>query len=81
MLLLSNEANLNAVFSNQGHGYDPQDGKPPVALELVKDDIQPGGDVSLKLVAEEGVTFKGFIVQVTSLQPLPFFTQKCCNSY
>ncbi len=38
-----------------------------MALELVKDDIQPGGDVSLKLVAEEGVTFKGFIVQVTSL--------------
>lgn len=49
---------------NQGHGYDPQEGKPPVTFELVKDDIQPGGDVSLKLVADEGVTFKGFIVQV-----------------
>lgn len=48
-----------------GHGFDPQDGDPPVVLEMAsQDDILPGGHIDLRLVSTEGSNFKGFIIQV-----------------
>jgi hypothetical protein len=44
-----------------GHGFDPQDGDPPVKLEMsAKDEVAPGGHVDVRLVAADpAVQFKG----------------------
>ena len=52
-----------------GHGFDPQDGDPPIKLELsTKGDILPGGHVDVKLVAPDSSNaFKGETSSITLL--------------
>ena len=50
-----------------GHGFDPQEGQPPVDLiiEPEMDVIAPGQKLTITLKATDG-QFKGFMVQVRS---------------
>ena len=48
-----------------GHGFDPQEGQPPVELiiEPEMEEIAPGQKMTIKLKATDG-QFKGFMIQV-----------------
>merc|ERR1712110_355025 len=46
-----------------GHGFEPQSGEPPARLILEKTTVAPGQPVHIRIEAEEGEEFKGFIVQ------------------
>ena len=60
-----------------GHGFDPQEGQPPVDLiiEPEMDVIAPGQKLTITLKATDG-QFKGFMVQVRnkSILYLPIIT-------
>ena len=50
-----------------GHGFDPQDGDPPVTLQMSsRSDISPGGHVDVELVSPD--SFKGFILQARNAE-------------
>lgn len=49
-----------------GHGFDPQDGDPPVKLELsTKGEVLPGGHIDVRLVATDSANaFKGDLINL-----------------
>ena len=46
-----------------GHGVAPQTSQAPASLNLSKNRVLPGQQISLTLTSNDNSTFKGFIIQ------------------
>ena len=64
LIALSEEYSMGAPDSactrmEPGHGFGPQTSAAPVALEVDKEEVAPGGQVKVVLKGLEGKKFKG----------------------